>query len=66
MIVKYFTSGRHSKCDTFYLTQRYYALDKTIRDNANLVISFDNDEKTAEALQHSMVNNGLTLKEFKQ
>ena len=42
----YFTSGRHSNCSVFYLTQNLYALNTTIRRNANIFILFELDNRS--------------------
>ena len=42
----YYTRGRHSNCDTFYISQNYFRLPlQTIRENADLIILFPQDAK---------------------
>lgn len=63
-IVNYFTRGRHQGCDTFYLTQRFYEIPKIIRDQLNMVISFDTKPETYNSLNH-MTNTSMSLQQFK-
>lgn len=45
-IRNYFTMGRHNNIYTFYLCQTYsYVQKQLIRDNANLIILFKQDER---------------------
>ena len=42
----YYTRGRHSNCDCFYISQNYFKLDRqTIRENSNLIILFPQNPK---------------------
>ncbi len=42
----YYTRGRHSNCDCFYISQNYFKLDRqTIRENSNLIILFSQSGK---------------------
>ena len=36
-IAKYFTHGRHRNISPIYISQRFFAIDKTIRDNASYI-----------------------------
>ena len=43
----YYTRGRHSSCDCFYISQNYFKLDRqTIRENSNLIILFPQNPKS--------------------
>jgi hypothetical protein len=66
LISEYFTQGRHNNCDIFYLTQSYYHIPKhTIRDNANFIILFKQDNKSVQTLYESFVTGDMDVKEFK-
>ena len=55
-IEKYFTMGRHGGADCFYPTQNYFRIPKqAIRDNANLLILFNQDSKILRAIDDSFV-----------
>jgi hypothetical protein len=36
-IADYFSSGRHSNISSIYVSQRFFAIPKTFRDNANYI-----------------------------
>ena len=41
----YYTRGRHSNCDCFYISQNYFKLDRqTVRENSNFIIFLYLDE----------------------
>jgi hypothetical protein len=43
---KYFTRGRHSNCNCWYISQNYFTLDRrTIRENSNIIILFPQNPK---------------------
>lgn len=63
-LVNYFTKGRHYGLDTFYLTQRFYEVPMLIRDQLNMVISFNSKPETYNALYH-MSNTHMSLPQFK-
>lgn len=45
VIREYFSMGRHSKIDCFYLCQTYTKIPKhLIRDNANFIVLFKQDQ----------------------
>ena len=42
----YCARGRHNNCDTFYISQNYFRLQRqTIQENANVIILFPQDAK---------------------
>ncbi len=44
----YYTRGRHSNCDTFYIAQNYFRLPRhTVRENSNFFAFFPQDKKTS-------------------
>lgn len=48
----YYTRGRHSNVDCFYLTQDYFKLPRrTVRENANFFCLFKQDVKNESFLQ---------------
>ena len=59
----YFTRGRNNNCDTFYILQDYFRLPhQTIRENANLIISFPQDAKDHIHTDHC--NDDMSIDEF--
>ena len=64
-IEKYFTMGRHGGADCFYLTQNYFRIPKqAIRDNANLIILFNQDSKNLRAIHDTFVGGDMPFDEF--
>jgi hypothetical protein len=51
---EYFTRGRHNSCTVFYLTQRYYDVEKIIRDNVNIIILFKQPHRSLTALLNNL------------
>ena len=42
----YYTRGRHSNCDTIYISQNYFELPRqTVRENSNIIVLFPQDAK---------------------
>lgn len=65
-IRKYFAMGRHSGLDTFYLGQTYSQIPKQlIRDNANLLILFRQDELNLRHAYNDHVNTDMKYDTFK-
>ena len=61
----YYTRGRHSSCDSFYISQNYFKLDRqTIRENSNLIILFPQNPKSLVHI-HADHCGELSFKEFK-
>ena len=66
-IEKYFTMGRHGGADCFYLTQNYFRIPKqAIRDNANLIILFNQDSKNLRAIHDTFVGGDMPFDEFRK
>ena len=62
----YYTRGRHNNCDSFYISQNYFLLPrKTIRENANFIILFPQDDKNLNHI-HKDHCTDMPLEEFKQ
>jgi len=65
-IRKYFSAGRHSDVDVFYLAQTYSRIPKQlIRDNANFLIVFQQDELNMKHLYRDHVGADMTFDQFK-
>ena len=60
----YYISGRHSNCSVFYLTQNLYAINTTIRRNANIFILFELDHRSLTEILKIFPSNMRTS--FKQ
>ena len=61
----YYTRGRHNNCDSFYISQNYFLLPrKTIRENANFIILFPQDDKNLNHI-HKDHCTDISLEEFK-
>lgn len=66
-ITNYFTMGRHNNVDVFYLCQTYSKVPKQlIRDNANLIIIFCQDELNLKHIYSDHVNTDMEFDKFKE
>lgn len=66
IIRDYFSFGRHKDVDCFYLCQTYSSIPKQlIRDNANLIILFRQDEKNLSHVYSDHVSIDMSFKQFK-
>lgn len=64
-IRNYFSMGRHKDIDSFYLCQTYTRIPKhLIRDNANFIIMFKQDEMNMKHIYNDHVGTDMTFKEF--
>jgi hypothetical protein len=62
----YYVRGRHSNVDTFYLAQSYFLLQRqTIRENANFICSFPQDQKNVSHIYNDHASTDMSLDEFK-
>lgn len=65
-IRSYFCMGRHNDIDSFYLCQTYTHIPKhLIRDNANLLILFKQDEMNFKHVYNDHVNTDMPFNTFK-
>lgn len=65
-IKEYFSMGRHFNCDTFYICQTYsYVPKQLVRDNANFIIVFKQDERNLSHIYHDHVNTDMSYDSFK-
>lgn len=66
VIRDYFCMGRHNSVDCFYLCQTYTHIPKhLIRDNANLIILFKQDELNLKHVYSDHVNTDMSFDMFK-
>lgn len=62
---EYFCMGRHKAIDSFFLCQTYSHISKQlIRDNANLLIIFKQDEINLRHIFQNHVNPDMNFKKF--
>lgn len=63
----YFCMGRHKYIDSFYLCQTYTKIPKhLIRDNANLLVIFKQDEMNIKNIYNNHVIGDMSFKQFLQ
>ncbi|KAJ8706852.1 hypothetical protein PYW07_012930 [Mythimna separata] len=63
----YFAMGRHKFIDCFYLNQTYSKIPKQlVRDNANLIVLFKQDERNMRHVYEEHVNTDMTWTEFRE
>lgn len=64
-IRNYFAMGRHKDIDCFYLNQTYSKIPKQlVRDNANLIVLFKQDDINMKHIYNEHVNTDITWQEF--
>lgn len=64
-IRNYFSMGRHNQIDCFYLSQTYSKIPKQlIRDNANLLLIFKQDNINLKHIYDEHVNSDMSWVEF--
>lgn len=62
----YFCMGRHNAIDSFYLCQSYTHIPKhLIRDNANFIILFNQDDLNLRHIYNDHVNSDVSFNQFK-
>ena len=66
MIDPFFNRGRHKSCDVFYLCQGYFdAPKKTVRNNSNIIILFQQTLKDVEHIHRDISGFDMSYEEFK-
>lgn len=64
-IRSYFCMGRHNNIDSFYLSQTYTHIPKhLIRDNANMIIMFKQDDLNMRNIYRDHVNTDMSYDSF--
>ena len=62
----YYTRGRHSNVDCFYLAQNYFKLPRqTIRENSNFICLFPQDLKNVNHIYNDHVDSDMSMEEFR-
>lgn len=65
-IKDYFSMGRHNDVDTFYICQTYsYVPKQLVRDNANLLVVFKQDDRNLLHIYNDHVNTDMSFSIFK-
>ena len=63
----YYTRGRHSNVDCFYLSQNYFKLlRQTIRENANFICLFSQDKKNINLIYGDHVGEDMSKDDFRK
>lgn len=63
----YYTRGRHSNIDCFYISQNFFKLPRqTIRENANLIILFYQDKRSLRFIHEDYAWDDMSFIEFKK
>ena len=66
LIDPFFTRGRHKSCDVYYLCQSYFdAPKKTVRNNSNIIILFQETLKDVEHIHRDISGFDMSYEEFK-
>ena len=66
-IREYFCMGRHRDVDSFYLCQTYTRIPKhLVRDNANFLILFRQDEMNLKHIYDDHVNTDMNFNKFRE
>lgn len=67
VVKDYFCFGRHKNTDCFYLCQTYSSIPKQlIRDNANLIVIFQQDNTNIKHIYDDHVNVDMAFNQFKE
>ena len=63
----YYIRGRHNNVDCFYIAQNYFKLPRqTIRENANFICLFPQDQKNIHGIYDNHVLTDLSKEDFKK
>ena len=66
LIDPFFTRGRHKSCDVYYLCQSYFdAPKKTVRNNSNIIILFQQTVKDVEHIHKDISGFDMSYEVFK-
>lgn len=63
----YYTRGRHSNIDCFYISQNFFKLPRqTIRENSNLIILFYQDKRSLRFIHEDYAWDDMGFKDFRK
>lgn len=63
----YFSMGRHSCVDSFYLCQTYSCIPKQlVRDNTNMLVLFKQDDMNLKHIYSDHVNTDMSFEKFRE
>ena len=66
LIDPFFTREKHKSCDVYYLYQSYFdAPKKTVRNNSNIIILFQQTLKDVEHIHRDISGFDMSYEEFK-
>ena len=66
IIKEYFSAGRHYQVESFFLSQTYASIIKhLLRDNANCLILFKQDDLNLKHIYQDHVGTDMTFEQFK-
>lgn len=64
---EYFTRGRHSEIDCFYLTQTYTHVPRMLmRDNCNMIIAFPQGPRCIYKIYEDHCSSDMTFQQFRE
>ena len=62
----YYSRGRHSNCDSLYISQNYFMLERgSVRENSNIIILFPQNSKSVQHIYQDHCTD-LPFDEFKE
>jgi len=64
MIGSYFNKGRHNNCNSIYLSQSYFDLDRMIRLNTNILVLFKLNQRNKTDVYNSTVGTIMDRNDF--
>ena len=64
VIGSYFSKGRHNNCNSIYLSQSYFDLEKMIRLNANMLVLFKLNQRNKNDVYQSAVGTIMDKNDF--
>jgi ABC-type dipeptide/oligopeptide/nickel transport system ATPase component len=64
VIGSYFSKGRHNNCNSIYLSQSYFDLERMIRLNSNMLVLFKLNQRNKADVYQSVVGTIMDKNEF--
>jgi hypothetical protein len=64
IIGSYFNKGRHNNCNSIYLSQSYFDLDRMIRLNTNILVLFKLNQRNKSDVYQSIVGTIMDRNDF--